>query len=119
MPRYRVLKGLHLHGGHLLGPGKEFSTSKLCHLAQSPGTLEEIPEPPGAPALPVPPGVDVTSMFENAVEQEFRVFLRNGLCFVYDADDMQPINTEGVLHNQVPGVIDGALENDDDEEALP
>lgn len=54
-------------------------------------------------------GQDVTENFPKAVEQDFRVFKREGQYFVYDADDMSKPVGPGAKKAGVDDVIVAAL----------
>lgn len=56
-------------------------------------------------------GKDMTDKFPKAGEQDFRVYRREGLYFVYDADKLAggPFNEEGVDKEDVDGVIAKAI----------
>lgn len=55
-------------------------------------------------------GLNVTKRFETAVENDFKVYKRQGQYFVYDAADLDiPLNAEGVSRDGVEKVVKKAL----------
>jgi hypothetical protein len=59
-----------------------------------------------ATAEAMPQGKDMTVKFPKAVEQDFKVFKRDGSFYVYNGDDLsQPLNETGVDRDEVDGVV--------------
>ncbi len=54
-------------------------------------------------------GKEVTASFQDAVDQDFVVYKRDGLYFVYDRGQVKPINPNGSTRGKVSKVIANQL----------
>lgn len=90
----------------------------------SPATQGQSTPPAGKPAEtsknttaedvekdPVPEGKEVTNSFRKAREQDYRVWKRDGLYFIYDVDNLyKPINPDGAASRaDVDAVVEAAV----------
>jgi len=143
MAKFRLLAGIHVMQGRVYGKDEIICTSELLD-EMFKNKFEKVHDstpiakaivsniaPPAAKAPVVdapqvdeddagevapPDGDDVTADFQQAVDQDFKVFRRKegrkSLYYVYDADDLsKPLNDKGVKKGEVDGVIEEALED--------
>jgi hypothetical protein len=78
-----------------------------------PGRPQAKPQAPPAiqkSATDVALGRDVTKNFPQAVDEDFKVYKKGTVYFVYDLDDVSsPLNAEGVAKTEVDAIIQEAL----------
>ena len=132
--KYRVIEGSHDQYGKIYSKGDVLDVD-MDLIAMFPNKFEkaskEVPitKAPAAPTdiIPMVPqknppaplqkeektnrGKDVTEKFPDAVDMDFKVFIKNRKHYVYDVDDMaKPINSEPLKKGEVKAFIESKEE---------